>query len=114
MPATQESSDSRSVRIVQTLKQFHQFVPAQARNTAIHVLQGTIVTPLPDPHHEDNGLLQLQFAGGRTEVVMGPAYLRLQLIEHCRLEVDGPNGQGPVSELVQHWTASLGQALTQD
>lgn len=93
--------DTRSERIVDALKQLRQFRPAQERERAIHVLSGVTVSPLPDPGREGHGLLQLHFPGGLTEAVIGEDYLQLQMIEHCRLEQDGPEGDGPVAQRVR-------------
>ncbi|MDD0838720.1 hypothetical protein PSQ40_09060 [Curvibacter sp. HBC61] len=95
--------ETRSQRLIDRLKQLRQFQPAQEREMAIHVLSGVVVTALPDPAHEGHGLLQLRLPHGLTEAVMGDAYLALQLIEHCRLEHDGPDGDSPVARRVQAW-----------
>lgn len=99
--AQDRSTETRSQRLIERLKQLQQFMPAQEREVAIHVLSGVVVTALPDPKHEGHGLLQLQLPGGLTEAVMGDAYLTLQLIEHCRLEQDGLAGDSPVARRVQ-------------
>lgn len=104
-----DPTDSRSQRIVYALKQLLQFKPAQEREMAIHVLSGVVVTPLDDPHCEGHGLLNLSFPGGRSEAVMGDAYLKLQMIEHCRLERDGLEGEGPVAARVQDLAQKLAQ-----
>jgi len=86
-----------------------QFKPAQEREMAIHVLSGVVVTPQDDPHRQGHGLLNLTFPGGRSEAVMGDAYLKLQMIEHCRLERDGLEGEGPVAARVQELAQKLNQ-----
>lgn len=100
-PSHARPTETRSQRLIDRLKQLQQFHPAQEREMAIHVLSGVVVTARPDPAHEDHGLLQLQLPNGLSEAVMGDEYLALQVIEHCRLEQDGPDGDSPVARRVQ-------------
>lgn len=114
MKSPSEAEDSRSQKIIYALKQLRQFQPAQTRERATHVLTGVLVEPLPDPDRQDHGLLLLTFCNGRTEAVIGEAYLRLQLIEHCRLEHDSAQGQGEIAQRVQQLTRKLGGLCGQD
>ncbi|MBV8620920.1 MAG: hypothetical protein JOY84_18800 [Curvibacter sp.] len=108
MKSATDLRDSRSQRIIYALKQLRQFQPAQTREVAIHVLSGVVVEALPDPDHQDHGLLRLGFGHGHSEAVMGGAYLKLQIIEHCRLEHDSGEGQGDVADRVRAQVQRLG------
>lgn len=101
---------STAQRIISALQQLEQFMPGHhsaSPDYAENVLTGARVAPVPDPSDEGEGLLSVTFPGGPAMKVNGRLYLKLQIIESARLEVDAVDDSPTVSQRV----ASLSEHL---
>jgi hypothetical protein len=97
-------------RIISALQQLEQFLPGHhsvSPDYAENVLTGAKVAPVPDPSDEGEGFLFVTFPGGNAIKVNGRLYLRLQIIESARFEVDGDDGNLTMSQRVAQLSEHL-------
>jgi hypothetical protein len=97
-------------RIISALQQLEQFMPGHhsvSPDYAENVLTGARVAPVPDPSDEGEGFLSVTVPGGHAMKVNGRLYLRLQIIESARFEVDGDEGNLTVSQRVAQLSEHL-------
>lgn len=102
---------TKSQRYIDALAQLPQFMVtvmnSYEEGRVIDAQTGAVVHAVPDPEGEEHDFIEVTFPGGQPFQVIGPLYLRLQIVEAARhYEASSDEGRGPIAkrteQLLEH------------